>query len=64
MCSICNRKLDMDQFWSKGKGRRCYTCKFCYSYKMKQKRMYEKIKKKYKVDLLFECKNNDIILKF
>lgn len=62
ICSVCNRKLTMDNYWSKGRGRRSYTCKFCFAYKIKQKRMYEKLKKKNKKQLKQQCKNKDIIL--
>ena len=52
----------MDNYWSKGRGRRSYTCKFCFAYKIKQKRMYEKLKKKNKKQLKQQCKNKDIVL--
>lgn len=62
ICSICVRKLDLNRYWYKGKHRRAYACKFCYSHKNKQIRMYEKLKKSNKKYILQQCKNKDIVL--
>ena len=50
ICRTSDRCLMLDKYWSKGKCRKAYDCKFCASHRLRIKRLKRNKRKKRRVE--------------